>query len=237
MKSILVIYDDLCELDRTEVAYKDEKELKTVIRSLVADYPEAELVEVYTKSSGNLALSYTINQRGMPVEKERTRPRRGGYRPGCEKNLPHPPAVYRRNITIPMTPEMKTALDVLDTNRAEYIRKAIEEKFERDGKPLPKPKEQSPKQPEGYPDRRYHLIFRKLPPSIKTYDGNDNYRSCLTITRTADEWLVSYGPFTADIPDAPSTHNRDLLSALEWLVNWLFIHHNKWIVGKAAKQG
>ena len=137
-----------------------------------------------------------------------------------------------------MTPAMKDALDVLGTNRAEYVRKAIEDRFECEGKPVPKPKT-IPKPPEGQPDRRYHRMFRHLPPSIRTYDGKNHIRSYLTILRTADEWLVSYGQYTDDIPDAPSTHNPDLLSALEWLAHWLYVHRKNWTIhnGDAEKQG
>ena len=233
MKSILVIYDNLCELDRTEVAYTDEAQLKTIIRSLIGDYPDAEFVEVYNKASGSLVLSFTITPKGKLIEKERTKSRRGGYYPGIEKNLPHPPAVYTNNLTISMTPEMKAALDILGSNRAAYVRKAIEEKFEREGNPIPKPKE-NPKQPEGAPDRRYHRMFKNLPPSVKTYKAGTIYRSFLTITRTEEEWRVSYGPYTPNIPDSPSTSNADLLSALEWLSGWLIDHSRKWIVNKTT---
>lgn len=231
MKSVIVIYDSLCELDRTEVAYTDETNLKAIIRSLTCDYPDAELVEVYSKASGSFVLSYAITAKGKLVEKERAKPRRGGYRPGNENNLPHHPAVYKNNLTIPMAPEMKEALAPLGVRRAAYVRAAIAEKFEREGNPIPKPKEK-PKQPEGFPDRRYHRMFKNLPPSVKTYDGKTVYRSYLAISRTPDEWLVSYGPYSPDIPGAPSTHNSDLLSALEWLANWLDVYSRKWIVGK-----
>lgn len=234
MKSILVIYDDLCELDRTEITYTDEDQLKVIIRSLTCDYPEAEFVEVYNKASGSLILSYTITAKGKLLEKERTKPRRGGYRPGIEKNLPHHPAVFKENITIPLRPEIKAALAPLGIQRAAYIRAAIEEKFEREGNPIPKPKEK-PKKPDGAPDRRYHRMFKNLPPSIKTYNGNDSYRSSLTISRTDIAWRVSYGPYSPDIPDAPSNQNRDLLSALEWLSQWLISHNRKWIVAGQEK--
>ena len=35
MKSTIVIYDYLCELDRTEVTYANEKELKAAIHSIM----------------------------------------------------------------------------------------------------------------------------------------------------------------------------------------------------------
>lgn len=225
MKAIIVIYDDLCELDRTEVTYTDEKQLKVIIRSLIADYPEAECVEIYDKASGSLVLSYTITPTGKIVVKFRAKPRRAGYQ------LSNHHAVYKSNLTIPMTPEMKDALAPLGIQRASYVRAAIEEKLEREGSPIPKPKEK-PKQPEGFPDRRYHRMFKNLPPSIKTYKAGTFYRSFLTINRTEKEWRVSYGPYTPNIPDSPSTSNADLLSALEWLSGWLIDHNRKWIINK-----
>lgn len=228
MKAIIVIYDDLCELDRTEVTYTDEKQLKVIIRSLIADYPESECVEIYDKASGSLVLSYTITPTGKIVVKFRAKPRRAGY------HLPNHHAVYKSNLTIPMTPEMKDALAPLGIQRASYVRAAIEEKLEREGSPIPKPKEK-PKQPEGFPDRRYHRMFKNLPPSIKTYKAETFYRSYLAITRTEEGWRVSYGDYSPDIPGAPSTHNRDLLSALEWLAHWLTVYDKKWIVGKVIQ--
>lgn len=229
MKAILVIYDDLCELDRTEATYTDENQLKVIIRSLMADYPEAEFVEVYNKASGSLVLSYTITPKGKLVEKERTKPRRGGYHPGIEKNLPHHPAVFKLNLTIPMTPEMKAKLEPLGIQRASYVRAAIAEKFEREGNPIPKPKEK-PKPPEGCPDRRYHRYLKNLPPTIKTYQDTTIIRLPLTIAKPSDNlWRVSYGPFLTDVPDAPSVEKSDLLSALQWLNDWLIAHNRKWV--------
>ena len=231
MKSIIVLYDDLCEIDRTEATYQDEPQLKTIIRSLIADQPDTQLAEVYAKSSGSLIVSYTITPKGKLIEKERTKRRPGGYHPGIENNLPHHPAVFKENITIPLRPEIKAALAPLGIRRAAYIRKAIEEKMEREGNPIPKPKEK-PKPPEGHPDRRYHQLIKNLPPSIKTYKGNIKCRSSLTISRTDTAWRVSYGPYTPEIHDSPSIQNKDLLSALEWLSEWLVTHNRKWVVGK-----
>ena len=124
-------------------------------------------------------------------------------------------------------------LDNVRGHRASYVRKAVEEKLEREGDPLP-PDPHAKE--EGHPDRRYHRMFKHLPPNIRTYNAQATYRSPLTITRTPDNnlWRVSYGEYTTR-PGAPSTENKDLLSALEWLDMWIKKYGNKWIVGKVIK--
>ena len=227
MKSIIVIYDGLFELDRTEVSYQDETQLKSIVKSLMADYPESEKAEVYNKLTQSLVLAYSRDRRGDVTEIERYIPRRGGHRP--KRPRPKQPPKYPRRMTFWMDDAVYSRLDNVRGHRATFVRKAVEEKLEREGDPLPP--DPCPKA-EGHPDRRYHRMFKNLPSTIKTYSGRDNYRSPLTITKTTDNlWRVSYGEYT-DTPGAPSTENRDLLSALEWLDQWLDRYDRKWIVGK-----
>lgn len=228
MKSIIVIYDDLFELDRTEVTYQGETQLKAIVKSLMADYPESEKAEVYNKITQSLVLAYRRDRRGNIAEIERYIPKRSS----CNSKSRQPKELrFPRRMTFWMNDATYNRLDNVRGHRATFVRKAVEEKLEREGDPLPP--DPCPKA-EGHPDRRYHRMFKNLPATVKTYSGRDTYRSPLTITKTPDNlWRVSYGEYTAE-PGAPSTENRDLLSALEWLDQWLDRYARKWIVGKVV---
>lgn len=229
MKSIIVIYDDLLELDRTEVAYQGETQLKSIVKSLMADYPESEKAEVYNKITQSLVYAYRRDSKGNVYEIERYVPKR----PTRPKTVKAPDPKYPKRMTFWMNDAVYDRLDNVRGHRASYVRKAVEEKLEREGDPLPP--DPLPKE-EGHPDRRYHRMFKNLPPSIRTYDTRSTYRSTLTITRNPDNnlWRVSYGEYTTQ-QGAPSVENKDLLSALEYLDMWIKKYGNKWIVGKVIK--
>lgn len=227
MKSIIVIYDDLFELDRTEVAYQGETQLKSIVKSLMADYPESEKAEVYNKITQSLVYAYRRDSKGNVYEIERyVRKRAVSHAPRNTVKL------YMQRMTFWMEPAVYERLDALRGKRAKYVRDAVVEKLEREGNPLPP--DPCPKA-EGHPDRRYHRMFKNLPQSIRTYDARTTYRSPLTITKTPENlWRVSYGEYST-LQGAPSTENKDLLSALEWLDMWIKKYGNKWIVGKVIK--
>lgn len=227
MKSIIVIYDDLFELDRTEVAYQGETQLKSIVKSLMADYPESEKAEVYNKITQSLVYAYRRDSKGNVYEIERyVRKRAVSHAPRNTVKL------YTQRMTFWMEPAVYERLDALRGKRAKYVRDAVVEKLEREGNPLPP--DPCPKV-EGHPDRRYHRLFKNLPQSLRTYDARETYRSPLTITKTPENlWRVSYGEYST-LQGAPSTENKDLLSALEWLDMWIKKYGNKWIVGKVIK--
>lgn len=227
MKSIIVIYDDLLELDRTEVAYQGETQLKSIVKSLMADHPESEKAEVYNKITQSLVYAYRRDSKGNVYEIERyVRKRAVSHAPRNTVKL------YTQRMTFWMEPAVYERLDALRGKRAKYVRDAVVEKLEREGNPLPP--DPCPKA-EGHPDRRYHRMFKNLPQSIRTYDARTTYRSPLTIVKTPDNlWRVSYGEYST-LQGAPSTENKDLLSALEWLDMWIKKYGNKWIVGKVIK--
>lgn len=227
MKSIIVIYDDLLELDRTEVAYQGETQLKSIVKSLMADYPESEKAEVYNKITQSLVYAYRRDSKGNVYEIERyVRKRAVSHAPRNTVKL------YTQRMTFWMEPAVYERLDALRGKRAKYVRDAVVEKLEREGNPLPP--DPCPKA-EGHPDRRYHRMFKNLPQSIRTYDARTTYRSPLTITKTPENlWRVSYGEYST-LQGAPCTENKDLLSALEWLDMWIKKYGNKWIVGKVIK--
>ena len=228
MKSIIVIYDDLFELDRTEVSYQGETQLKTIIKSLMADYPESEKAEVYNKVTQNLILAYRRDSKGNLIEIERyIRKRAVSHAPRNTVKQ------YTQRMTFWMEPEIYERLDVLRGKRAKYVRDAVVEMLERDGNPIPPDPHAKD---EGHPDRRYHRMFKNLPQSVRTYNARETYRSPLTITKTPENlWRVSYGEYTTQ-QGAPSVEHKDLLSALEWLDKWIKDYGNKWVVGKVIKK-
>ena len=228
MKSIIVIYDDLLELDRTEVAYQGETQLKYIIKSLMADYPESERAEVYNKITKSLVYTFKRDRKGNVSEIGRYVPKR----PSRPKATTTPDPKYPRRMTFWMNDAVYERLDNVRGHRASFVRKAVEEKLEREGDPLP---HDPHAKAEGHPDRRYHRMFKNLPQSLRTYDAHSTYRSPLTIVKTPENlWRVSYGEYTTQ-QGAPSTENKDLLSALEWLNMWINRYGNKWIVGKVIE--
>ncbi len=169
MKSIIIIYDDLFELDRTEVAYQGETQLKSIVKSLMADYPESEKAEVYNKITQSLVYAYRRDSKGNVYEIERyVRKRAVSHAPRNTVKL------YTQRMTFWMEPAVYERLDALRGKRAKYVRDAVVEKLEREGNPLPP--DPCPKA-EGHPDRRYHRMFKNLPQSIRTYDARTTYRS------------------------------------------------------------
>lgn len=228
MKSIIVIYDDLLELDRTEVAYQGETQLKSIIKSLMADYPESERAEVYNKITKSLVYTFKRDRKGNVSEIGRYVPKR----PSRPKATMSPDPKYPRRMTFWMNDAVYERLENVRGHRASFVRKAVEEKLEREGDPLP---HDLHAKAEGHPDRRYHRMFKNLPQSLRTYDAHSTYRSPLTIVKTPENlWRVSYGEYTTQ-QGAPSTENKDLLSALEWLNMWINRYGNKWIVGKVIE--
>lgn len=229
MKSIIVIYDDLFELDRTEVAYQGETQLKSIVKSLMADYPESEKAEVYNKITQSLVFAYKRDSKGNLQEIERYVPKRQSVK---RKAAMSPDPKYPKRMTFWMNDAVYERLDALRGKRAKYVRDAVVEKLEREGNPLPPDPHAKA---EGHPDRRYHRMFKNLPQSLRTYDARTTYRSPLTITKTPENlWRVSYGEYSTK-KGTPSTENKDLLSALEWLDMWIKKYGNKWIVGKVIK--
>lgn len=229
MKSIIVIYDDLLELDRTEVAYQGETQLKSIVKSLMADYPESEKAEVYNKITQSLVYAYRRDSKGNVYEIERYVPKR----PTRPRATITPDPKFPKRMTFWMNDAVYARLDNVRGHRASFVRKAVEEKLERDGDPLPI--DPCPKV-EGHPDRRYHRMFKNLPQSVRTYNARETYRSPLTITKTPENlWRVSYGEYTTQ-QGAPSVEHKDLLSALEWLDKWIKDYGNKWVVGKVIKK-
>lgn len=227
MKAIIVLYDDLVELDRTEVTYQGEEQLRTIVASTLQDTPSAELAEVYNNISKRLMKTYRLTRTGKLVDcnKEPVKPKTWRNRPRKppEEKMSH-------QIYLNVTKEVSDfLLEKLGKTRNSFIREAIQEKFEREGieKQVAKPK------PE-HPDRRYHRMFAKLPSTIKVYDGRDLYRRNLTIVKNDDNWHVSYGEYTTQ-EGAPSVEHQDLLSALEYMKLWIDDNKSKWIVGKVIK--
>ena len=226
MKAIIVLYDDLVELDRTEITYQGEEQLQTIVTSTLQDTPDAELAEVYNNISKRLMKTYRLTRTGKLVDcnKTSTKPKDKTWR-----NAPRKPPEEKMShqIYLNVTKDVSDfLLAKLGKTRNSFIRQAIQEKFDREGyekrvvKPKPEPT-----------DKRYHRLLKKLPSFIKVYDGKDLYRKNLTIVKNEENWHISYGEYTTQ-EGAPSIEHQDLLSALEFMYLWCENNKGKWIVGK-----
>lgn len=226
MKAILVLYDGLCELDRTEVTYQTERQLKDIILSSVSDYPDTELAEVYNASTNKMIVAYGITSKGNLTTRVRYK---------CRTITVGRPKVYTRFITFSMPPNLYQTIVKAKTNISAYIRKAIEEKLQRDGRiipPAPPTKRETNKQQKEYENMRYHRMLGSLPPFIIKRDNQKKEvtREPLTINRTfSKSWRASYGPFSSE-KDAPSFECQDLLSAVELLGIWVTENKAKWVI-------
>lgn len=236
MKAIIVISDDLIEIDRTEITYQSKAQLRAIVSSALQDTPDAEIAEVYDAATKSLMTTYRLKRDGTLIDCSKaltTAPQPKPRKPrDWSYKYKSPEDKMSHQIFINVTEKVNDFLhQTLGRKRNQFVRDAIQEKFDREGVEA----HITPPKPE-HPDRRYHRMFKKLPPSIKTYDGREMYLSALTIIKSdKDIWQVSYGTYTTD-DGAPSIANEDLLYCLEWMDKWLEKYNKKWVVGKVIKK-
>lgn len=240
MKATIVLYSDLFELDRTEVAYTTQVQLRAIVESLAADNAETQLVEVYSHPSMRLTYRYTRTRRGARFKEQKVgdHPNWGGFRPGSGAKPKKAEDVLSERIEIAVRKDMAALLDsIKGESRASFIRKAIADRIHQVQQvvvdPMPKTKPVPVKDPEA--DRRYHNLLRSLPASIRRYEGMELTTIPLHIDRTPNGWHVYYGRPDSPEPDTPSFHTPLLLSALENISRWLAMHRKRWVVGSEIK--
>lgn len=236
MKATIVLYSDLFELDRTEVAYTTQVQLRAIVESLASDNAETQMVEVYSHPTMRLSYQYTRPRRGAHLKERKVgdHPNWGGYRPGSGAKPKKAEDVLSERIEIAVRKDMAALLDsIKGESRASFIRKAIADRIHQAQQvvvdPMPKPKPAPEKNPET--DRRYHNLLRSLPATIRRYEGMELTKLPLHIDRTPDDWHVYYGCPDTEDPDAPSVHAPLLLSALEDISRWLAMHRKRWVIG------
>lgn len=235
MKATIVLYSDLFELDRTEVSYSTQKQLRAIVESLASDNAETQLVEVYSHPSLTLSYRYIRPRKGARLKEQKVsdHPNWGGYRPGSGAKPKPIEDVLSVRVEISVRKDMAEILDsIKGESRASFIRKAIADRLRQeqqvtvDPSVKKKPKEINPEK-----DQRYHHALQSLPVTLRRYDGNERTRIPLHIDRTEDGWHVYYGPPDHQEPDAPSFQSPKLISALEDMVRWMAMHRNRWVIG------
>lgn len=130
-KARIVIYDDLCIIDETETYYKSIDQLNAIASSVLRSTPNAEMVEVYIKNK--IRLKLRITNRGA-IKKENLHPGWGGVRPNSGRKV----KVENRLdyiVAFKVTEDINKFLNKMDSfTKAKWLRAAVREKIEREGK-------------------------------------------------------------------------------------------------------
>ena len=218
-------------LDETEVDYTSNIQLLALSKEIFAGEPTADYCDVYDRNSQEYILKMRKTPKGsIYITYQKKSNNWGGKRAGQYAVRKDDAVRMKHNICIPMKDEMYKEMSVLGNQRAEYIRQAIREKFEREhGYKIPE-KFEEPKDKDAK-DTRYARTLKVLPVTLRIYDGQDLRRENLTIEKVDKyKWRVRYGQPIPDI-DSPCFEDSNLLNALEHMVDWLHDHGgNKWII-------
>ena len=123
-KARIVLYDDLVIIDETETFFTDAKNLESIVISCLRTTPGALIAEVYVKSK------MTLTNKGKP-KKMNIHPNWGGRRAGAGGKRKGE-EVLSSKVCFRVDEETLEFLKSLLDKKGEYIRKAIQEKRERD---------------------------------------------------------------------------------------------------------
>lgn len=127
-KAQIIIYDDLVVIDETETFFSDNEQLAGIASSCLRSTAGAELAEVYVK--GKLKFKFRITSRGK-IKKESTHPGWGGARPRAGRKSKGE-KVLANKVAFRVDNEMLEFLNSLLDEKGDFIRKAVQEKRERE---------------------------------------------------------------------------------------------------------
>ena len=127
-KARIVLYDDLVIIDETETFFTDSKNLESIVISCLRTTPGALIAEVYVKDK--LKSKMTLTNKGKP-KKMSIHPNWGGRRAGAGGKRKGE-EVLSSKVCFRVDDETLEFLKSLLDKKGEYIRKAIQEKRERD---------------------------------------------------------------------------------------------------------
>lgn len=127
-KARIVLYDDLVIIDETETFFTDAKNLESIVISCLRTTPGALVAEVYVKDK--LKSKMTLTNKGKP-KKMSIHPNWGGRRAGAGGKRKGE-EVLSSKVCFRVDEETLEFLKNLLDKKGEYIRKAIQEKRERD---------------------------------------------------------------------------------------------------------
>lgn len=130
MKARIVIYDDMVELDDTEVISDNREQVKNIAHSMLRTTPNAEMCEVFNCKDGKMIMKFVITRKGNIKSANVLHPNWGGRRPGQGAKGKGDKALTNR-IVFYVDKEMFDFLETLGS-KPEWLRQAVNEKRERD---------------------------------------------------------------------------------------------------------
>lgn len=130
MRARIVIYDDMVELDDTEVISDNREQVKNIAQSMLKATPNAEMCEVYNCKDGKMIMKFVITRKGNIKPARTIHPNWGGRRPGQGAPSKGDKALINR-VVIHVDKEMADFLETVGS-KPEWIRQAIKEKRERE---------------------------------------------------------------------------------------------------------
>lgn len=131
MKARIVVYDDLVELDDTEVISDNREQVRNIAQAILRSTPNAEMCEVYNCKDNKMMMKFVITRKGnIKAAKTTHHPNWGGRRPGQGAPSKGDKALTNR-VVFHVDREMFDFLETLNS-KPEYIRQAIKEKRERE---------------------------------------------------------------------------------------------------------
>lgn len=129
MRARIVIYDDLCILDETEVISRDREQIKNIATNLLKTTPDAESVEVWV--GAQLSMRFKSTKSGnVKAVTNITHPNWGGVRPG--QGRPSKGKLAFKNRIVTHVDDETFEYVESKNNKAGWIRQAIKEKMERE---------------------------------------------------------------------------------------------------------
>lgn len=129
MKARIVIYDDLCIIDETEVESRDKEQIKNIAANLLKTTSSAETVEVWVGKQLSMAFKMMKNGKIKAITNV-DHPNWGGSRANAGRPSKGKYA-FRNRIVTHVDEEMFEYVENKN-NKAAWIRQAIKEKMERE---------------------------------------------------------------------------------------------------------
>ena len=129
MKARIVIYDDMCIIDETEVESKDKEQIKNIAINLLKTTPDAETAEVWVGKQLSMAFK-TMKSGKIKAVTNVAHPNWGGAREKSGRPSKGKLA-FRNRIVTHVNDEMYEYVENKN-NKASWIRQAILEKMERE---------------------------------------------------------------------------------------------------------
>lgn len=127
MRARIILYDDLCIIDETEVISKDREQIKNIATNLLKTTPSAESAEVWV--SARLTMKFTTTRGGkIKATANVAHPNWGGARANAGRPSKGKLA-FRNRLVTHVDDDMFEYVESKN-NKADWIRQIIREKME-----------------------------------------------------------------------------------------------------------